>query len=76
MRKTLILAAMLAAAPVVACANGLSYIYVEAGWTQVQINDNILNDPNLNGAYLRGSFDIAENVNLFASYSQVSKSVN
>lgn len=73
MRKTLILAAMLAAAPVVASADELSYTYVEAGWTQVQINDNFLNDPNLDGAYLRGSFDIADQVNLFAGYSRISK---
>jgi len=73
MRKTLILAAMLAAAPVVASADELSYTYAEAGWTQVQINDNDLNDPSLDGAYLRGSYDIADKVNLFAGYSRVSK---
>ena len=76
MRKTLILAAMLAAAPVVASADELSYTYAEAGWTQVQINSNDLDDPNLGGAYLRGSFDIADKVNLFAGYSQVRKSIN
>ena len=70
MRQTLILAAaaMLAAAPVAASADELSYTYAEAGWTQVQINDNFLNDPNLDGAYLRGSYDIADKVNLFAGY--------
>ncbi|PZU24818.1 MAG: hypothetical protein DI584_13950 [Stenotrophomonas sp.] len=76
MRKTLILAAMLAAAPVVASADELSYTYAEAGWTQLQINNNDLDDPSLDGAYLRGSFDIAGKVNLFAGYSQVHKSIS
>ena len=73
MRKTLILAAMLAAAPAVASADELSYTYVEAGSAQLQINNNELNDPNLGGAYLRGSFDVAEKFNVFGGYSRASK---
>ncbi len=74
MRKTLILAALLAATPFAAAADELSYTFVEAGWTQVRINDNDLDDPKTNGAYLRGSYNIAKNVNVFGGYSAVSES--
>jgi len=74
MRKTLILAALLAAAPVAASAADLSYTYVEGGATQVRINDDFLDDPHAGGGYLRGSFAIAEQVNVFGGYSRVSKS--
>jgi hypothetical protein len=73
MRTTLILAAILAAAPLAASADELSYTYVEGGWSRTQINDDFLDDPSLDGAYLRGSFDIAKNVNVFGGYSRVSK---
>lgn len=76
MRKTLILAALLAAAPAIASADELSYTYVEGGWTQVRVNDALLDDPHANGGYLRGSFDIAHQVNVFAGYSRVSRSFN
>lgn len=74
MRKTLILAAMLAATPFAAAADELSYTYVEAGWTQARLSDNDLDDPKASGAYLRGSYNIAKNVNVFGGYSTVSKS--
>ncbi|MGE8289037.1 MAG: outer membrane beta-barrel protein [Stenotrophomonas sp.] len=76
MRKTLILAALLAAIPFAAAADELSYTFVEAGWTQVRINDNNLDDPKTNGAYLRGSYNIAKNVNVFGGYSRMSESFN
>lgn len=76
MRKTLILAALLAATPVAASAADLSYTYVEGGATQVRVNDDFLNDPHANGGYLRGSFAIAEQVHVFGGYSLVSKSYN
>lgn len=74
MRKTLILAALLAATPFVTSADELSYTYVEAGWTQLKINDNFLGDPSADGAYLRGSFAIAPQVHVFGSYASVAKS--
>ena len=74
MRKTLILAALLAATPFVASANELSYSYVEGGWTQLKINDDFMGDPKADGGYLRGSFAIAPQVHVFGSYSTVSKS--
>lgn len=74
MRKTLILAAMLAAAPMAASAADLSYTYVEGGWTQLRINDDLLDDPKGDGGYIRGSFAIAKQVHLFGGYSTASKS--
>ena len=74
MRKTLILAALLAATPFAASAADMSYTYVEGGWTQLQINDDFLDDPKGDGGYIRGSFAIAPQVHVFGSYSTVSKS--
>ncbi|MEG1678916.1 MAG: hypothetical protein RR326_02370, partial [Stenotrophomonas sp.] len=47
--------------------------YVEAGWSQIQLKDNDLDDPKLDGAYLRGSYDIADKFNVFGGYTRVSK---
>lgn len=70
--RTLIAAALLAALPLSAtAAEGLSYNYVEAGWNQVEVDG--IADPD--GAYLRGSFLIGQQVNLFAGYSRASESL-
>ncbi len=75
MRKSFLLAALLVAAPLSAtAADGLSYTYAEAGWTQLKLNDDDLNDPKGTGGYVRGSYGIADNVNLFGGWSTVSKS--
>ncbi|KRG47563.1 hypothetical protein [Stenotrophomonas beteli] len=73
MRKMLIVAALLAAAPLSASADALSYTYVEGGWTQVQVDDNLLDDPKVDGGYLRGSVAIAEQVYVFGGWSRTSK---
>jgi hypothetical protein len=76
MRKTLILAALLAATPFTASAvDGLSYNYVEAGWTRLSV-DVDGTDEHTNGGYVRGSWQIAEPAYLFASFNQVQKSYN
>ena len=73
--RTLIAAALLAALPFAAsAAEGVSYTYVEAGWNQVEVDDDWLGNPDGDGGYLRGSFAIAENVHLFGGYSVVSTS--
>ncbi len=73
MRKMLIVAALLAAAPLSASADALSYTYVEGGWTQVKVDDNALDDPKVDGGYLRGSVAIAEQVYVFGGWSRASK---
>ncbi|MCF7749454.1 hypothetical protein KQ945_01750 [Bacillus subtilis subsp. subtilis] len=77
MRNTLILAALLATAPLAAsAADGLSYTYVEGGWAGLQVHDSRVNDPELGGAYVRGSFAIAEQVHLLGGYSRVSDTLS
>ncbi|MEG0184814.1 MAG: hypothetical protein RR704_15330 [Stenotrophomonas sp.] len=75
MRKILIAAALLAAAPFSASADALSYTYVEGGWTQVQTNDDVFNDPKLDGGYIRGSVALAEQVHVFGGWTQTSKTL-
>jgi len=71
--RTLLAAAILAAMPFAAAAEGLSYTYVEAGWNKIEVNDDWLGDPDADGGYLRGSVAIARNVHLFGGYASVSK---
>lgn len=74
MRKILIAAALLAASPLAAAAEGLSYTYVEGGWTQARTDDNDFNDPKIDGGYVRGSFALAEQVHMFGGWSYASNS--
>ncbi|KAA3598251.1 hypothetical protein JY452_12620 [Stenotrophomonas maltophilia] len=76
MRKILIVAALLAAAPFSASADALSYTYVEGGWTQVKTNDDLLDDPKVDGGYLRGSVALSEQVHVFGGWTYASKSYN
>ncbi|MBB3823243.1 hypothetical protein FHT03_002295 [Xanthomonas arboricola] len=75
MRTTLILAALLAAAPFAASAEGLSYSYVEGGWNRTEISVNEDSD-DLDGGYIRGSWQIAEPVYVFAGYQRAEKDFN
>ncbi|MCL1532431.1 hypothetical protein M3O57_19275 [Xanthomonas nasturtii] len=75
MRTTLILAALLAAAPFAASAEGLSYNYVEGGWNRTDFNVNNGNE-GINGGYLRGSWQIAQPVYVFAGYQRATKDFN
>jgi len=73
MRKILLLSTLLLGAPLTAIAgDGMSYTYVEGGWNQLQISSSALNDPKADGGYVRGSFAIAEQVNVFGGWSRVS----
>jgi hypothetical protein len=74
MRKILIVAALLAAAPFSASADALSYTYVEGGWTQVKTDDDVFNDPKVDGGYVRGSIALAEQVHVFGGWNYGSKS--
>lgn len=66
MRNTLILAALLAAAPFAASAEGLSYTYVETGYSRLDPKSDALD-----GAYVRGSVAIAPQVFVFGGYTRV-----
>ena len=76
MRKILIVAALLAAAPFAASADALSYTYVEGGWTQLQLDNGGGSKPRLDGGYIRGSVAIAEQVHVFGGYTAVTKTYN
>lgn len=72
MRKIFLVSTLLLSAPLTAMASdGMSYTYVEGGWNQLQISSNALNDPKADGGYVRGSFAIAEQVNVFGGWSRV-----
>ncbi|HYQ22392.1 outer membrane beta-barrel protein [Stenotrophomonas sp.] len=76
MRKTLFATALLALSPLTALAanKGPSYTYVEAGWTQTRVSDDLLDDPKLDGGYIRGSYAIGLQAYVFGAWSTVSKS--
>ena len=77
MRKILLAAALLAAAPLsAAAAESMSYTYVEGGWTQLRVDMSGQSDFSTNGGYVRGSFAIAEQVNVFGGWSTVSDKTN
>lgn len=71
--RTLLVAALLAASPFAASAEGMSYTYVEGGLIRVELDDNLSGNPGLDGGYLRGSYAIADNVYLFGGYSSASE---
>ncbi|UHQ23591.1 outer membrane beta-barrel protein [Lysobacter sp. 5GHs7-4] len=76
MKKQLVLAALLASAPFVASAEGLSYSYVEGGYTRVNADTGISGfDPELDGGYIRGSAELGENFTIFGGYSKTQDDV-
>ena len=62
---------MLAAAPLAALAEGMSYSYVDAAYIDTEI-DGV--GPSLDGFGLRGSVDFAENFFVFGEYADQSVS--
>lgn len=72
--RNILLASLLAALPCAATAADMpSYTFVEAGWTQLQIEDDFLDDPKGDGGYIRGSFAIAPSAYVFGGYAEVGK---
>ncbi len=52
--------------------NSLSYNYAEAGYNQVKVDFDYL-DENAGGGYIRGSVAVSDHIHLFGSYGKVSK---
>lgn len=76
MKKQFVLAALLAAAPFAASAEGLSYSYIEGGYTRVNVDTGVSGfDPELDGAYIRGSAELGENFTVFGGYSKTQDDV-
>lgn len=61
---------------VVLVVDGLSYIYVEVGWIQIQVNDDYFNDLKVDGGYICGLFVIVEQVYVFGVWLMVFKKYN
>ena len=78
MRKTLILAALLAATPFAAqAADGLSYTFVEGGYTHAEMDlGDGFGNPKADGGYLRGSYALTDATHVFGGYSRVSDSAS
>ena len=78
MRKTLIAAALLAATPFAAqAADGLSYTFVEGGYTHAEMDlGDGFGNPKADGGYLRGSFALTDATHVFGGYSRVSDSAS
>ena len=75
MKRSLFALALAAALPLSAQADDkLSYTYVEGGWTQVKTDDDVFNDPKVDGGYVRGSIALAEQVHVFGGWNYGSKS--
>lgn len=73
MKKQLALALALALAPFAAAADALSYTFVEGGYAKVHADDADLDNPEADGAFLRGSYDFGSGVNVFGGVSRVSE---
>ncbi|MBP6534045.1 MAG: hypothetical protein KAZ45_02410 [Arenimonas sp.] len=73
MKKTILSAALLAAASFSAQASDLSYSFVEADYMQSNVDDQDFDGININptlvGWGLKGSFEIAEKFYAFGGYS-------
>lgn len=74
MKKQIALALALAVAPFAASAGELSYTYVEGGYNKIHVDEDLLGNPEADGAYLRGSFDLGSGVNLIGSIQRVGDS--
>ncbi len=73
MKKQLILALALAAAPLAASADGHSYTYVEGGYAQLnqdlpQVEDFRTDDAKAAGFFIGGSAAVGETFHVFGSY--------
>lgn len=74
MKKQLALALTLALAPFAAAADALSYTFVEGGYNKLHVDADLESNPEADGLYLRGSFDLGSGINLIGSVQQVSDS--
>ena len=75
MKKHLALAIALAAAPFAATAGELSYTYVEGGYAKTHVNEDFLDNPELDGVYLRGSVALGEQFYVYGGFDATSGDV-
>ncbi len=71
MKKSYLLAALMACAPVSAfAADHVNYTYLEGGYAKVDANRNEMDDFDGDGGYLRGSVDLSRGIYLLGSYQR------
>lgn len=71
MKKSYLLAALLACAPLgafAADADEIKYTYLEGGYTAVDANRNDLEDFDGDGGYLRGAVEVSPSIYLLGGY--------
>lgn len=73
MCKILIVVVLLVVVLFLVLVDVLSYIYVEGGWIQVQVDDNVLDDLKVDGGYLCGLVVLVEQVYVFGGWLCISK---
>lgn len=73
MKKQLALALALAAAPFAASADALSYTYIEGGYNKLHVENADFDNPEADGAFVRGSYDLGSGINVFGGVSRVSE---
>lgn len=73
MKKMLALALVLATAPFAASAAELSYTFVEGGYAKVESDNEFFGSPELDGGFVRGSYDFGNGVNLIGGISRASE---
>lgn len=73
MKKSLMLAAILAGGALPAHAADLSYTWIEGGYAQLNIDDDFLGDPEGKGGYVRGSYQLSSQAYVFGGYARVSE---
>lgn len=73
MKKSLMLAAVLATSALSAHAADLSYTWVEGGYARLNIEDDYLGDPEGKGGYVRGSHQFSPRAYVFGGYARISE---
>lgn len=74
MKKSLLLAALLAPAAFAANAGDMSYTWVEGGYAKLHIDDSFLDNPEGDGGYIRGSYQLSSQAYVFGGYARASES--
>jgi len=69
--RNVLLASLMAAFPCAAAAEVPVYTWVEAGWTQLQIDNDFLDKGD--GGYIRGSVALGPSAYVFGGYAEAGK---
>lgn len=73
MKTCIALALALGAAPFAAQSGERSYTFVEGGYTELRVDAPDYGDPQFDGVYIRGSFDIGRGINVIGGVSRIAQ---